>query len=307
MPASSPRSRARQLARTGTFGRASPGLVCPLILAQAAEIEALPAAQFLTDPTKLANGLRALHGAFGHDVIVTAAADDLAACSLAAAGATGDLAASSLAECSLAEYSLAAAAAGAAGAAGDLAGAVTAHPRVAAAVEATRRLAATTEDAALAAALCGPAQLATQLGRSPADPAALEECGAALLALAQAFLAAGAHLLLVVEAAPVPSAAADGWRSAVSPLVNVARFRQAAAAVVLADAASAALAPRGAVVCLPPAAAGPGQGIALSTDPATWPAPPTGAPLLTTLGPVRGGFAECRAAVAQLTATLSGA
>ena len=60
-----------------------PALVCPLVLAQAAEIEALPAGQFLTDPTKLANGLRALHGAFGTDVIVTAAADDLAACSLA--------------------------------------------------------------------------------------------------------------------------------------------------------------------------------------------------------------------------------
>ena len=74
-----------------------PALVCPLVLAQAAEIEALPAGQFLTDPTKLANGLRALHGAFGTDVIVTAAADDLAACSSAAC-------------------SLAAAAAGAAGA-----------------------------------------------------------------------------------------------------------------------------------------------------------------------------------------------
>ena len=266
-----------------------PALVCPLVLAQAAEIEALPAGQFLTDPTKLANGLRALHGAFGTDVIVTAAADDLAACSLA-------------------EYSLAAAAAGAAGAAGDLPAAVTGHPRVAAAVEATRRLAATTEDTVLAAALCGPAQLAAQLGRPPAGPAALDEHGAVLLALAKAFLEAGAHLLLVVEAEPVPRAAADGWRSAVTPLVNVARFRQAAAAVVLADPADAALAPRGAVVCVPPAASGPGQGIALDVDPAAWPAStlrPAGAPLVTTLGPVRGGFAECRAAVGQLTAALA--
>jgi hypothetical protein len=183
---------------------------------------------------------------------------------------------------------------------------VTAHPRVAAAVEATRRLAATAGDAALAAALCGPAQLAAQLGRAPADPAVLEECGAVLLALAQAFLAAGAHLLLVVEAEPVSRAAAGGWRSAVTPLVNVARFRQAAAAVVLADPADAALAPRGAVVCLPPAAAGPGQGIALEVDPAGWPAPPAGVPLVTTLGPVRGGFAECRAAIGQLTAALAG-
>ena len=268
-----------------------PALVCPLVLAQAAEIEALPAGQFLTDPTKLANGLRALHGAFGTDVIVTAAADDLAACSSSA--------------CSLA--AAAAGAAGTASAAGDLPAAVTGHPRVAAAVEATRRLAATTEDTVLAAALCGPAQLAAQLGRPP-DPAALEDCGAVLLALAKAFLEAGAHLLLVVEAEPVPRAAADGWRSAVTPLVNVARFRQAAAAVVLADPADAVLAPRGAVVCLPPAASGPGQGIALDVDPAAWPAStlrPAGAPLVTTLGPVRGGFAECRAAVGQLTAALA--
>jgi hypothetical protein len=269
VPASSARSRARQLARHGTSARPVPALVCPLVLAQAAEIEALPAGQFLTDPTKLANGLRALHGAFGTDVIVTAAADDLAACSPAAA--------------------------------------VTGHPRVAAAVEATRRLAATAEDAALAAALCGPAQLAAQLGRPP-DPAALEDCGAVLLALAKAFLEAGAHLLLVVEAEPVSRPAAGGWRSAVTPLVNVARFRQAAAAVVLADPADAALAPRGAVVCLPPAAVGPGQGIALDTDPAAWSVStlrPTGVPLITTLGPVRGGFAECRAAVGQLTAALA--
>jgi hypothetical protein len=245
--------------------------VCPLVLAQAAEIEALPAGEFLTDATKLANGLQALHGAFGNDVIVTAAADDLAACSLTAG-----------------------------------AGTAAGHPRVTAAVEATRRLTVTAEDAALAAAVCGPARLAAQLGRSPADHAALEECGAVLLALAKAFLEAGANLLLVVEAEPVPAAAAGGWRSAVAPLVNVARFRQAAAAVVLADPADTALAPRGAVVCLPPTVAGPGQGVALGPDPAAWPAPPADAPLVTSLGPVRGGFAECRAAVRMLTAAVAG-
>jgi hypothetical protein len=268
VPASSARSRARLLARQGRLAGTAPPLVCPLVLAQAAEIEALPAGQFLTDATKLANGLRALHGAFGTDVIVTAAADDLAA---TAAGTEP----------------------------------VTGHPRVAAAVEATRRLAATAEDAALAAALCGPAELAAQLGRSPADPAALEECGAALLALAKAFLAAGAHLLLVVETGPVPPEAAESWRSAVTPLVNVARFRQAAAAVVLAHPADTALAPRGAVVCLPPSAAGPGQGIALGTDPASWPEPPAGPPLITSLGPVQGGFAECRQAAGMLAAAVA--
>ena len=273
MPAPPARSRARLLAR---HGRASPALVCPLVLAQGAEIEALPVEQFLTDATKLANGLRALHTAFGTDVIVTASADDLAA------AAAGDLAA---------------AAAGA--------GSPAAHPRVAAAVEATRRLAVTADDAALAVALCGPAGLAAQLGHSPADHAALETCGVVLLALAKAFLEAGANLLLLVEAEPLPAASADGWRSAVTPLVNVARFHQAAAAVVLADPADAAIAPRGAVVCLPPQQAGPGQGIALSPDPAAWPAPPGGVPLVTSLGPVHGGFAECRAAVGMLTAAVA--
>jgi hypothetical protein len=176
---------------------------------------------------------------------------------------------------------------------------------VVAAVEATRRLAVTGDDAALAVALCGPARLAAQLGRSPADQAALETCGAVLLTLAKAFLEAGANLLLLVEAEPLSAASADGWRSAATPLVNVARFHQAAAAVVLADLADAAIAPRGAVVCLPPPQAGPGQGIALSPDPAAWRAPPAGVPLVTTLGPVRGGFAECRAAVGMLTAAVA--
>ena len=265
MPALAARSRAKLLAR---HGRVSPALVCPLVVAQAAEIEALPEERFLTDATKLANGLRALHTSFGNDVIVTAAADDLAATAARA-------------------------------------GSPAADPRVAAAVEATRRLAVTADDAALAVALCGPARLAAQFGHSPADDAALETCGAVLLTLAKAFLEAGANLLLLVEAEPLLAVSAGGWRSAATPLINVARFHQAAAAVVLADSAGAAIAPRGAVVCLPPLQAGPGQGIALSPDPAAWPAPPADVPLVTSLGPVRGGFAECRAAVGMLTAAVA--
>jgi hypothetical protein len=266
MPASPPpaRSRARILARRGPI---SPALVCPLVLAQAAEIEALPLQRFLTDATKLANGLLALHGALGNDVIVTAAADGLAA--------------------EAAE-----------------AGPVTAHPRAAAAIEATRRLAATADDAALAVALCGPARLAARLGQAPDDPAVLERCGAVLLELARAFLQAGADLLLLVEEEALPVGSGDGWRSAATPLVNLARFHQAATAVVLADPAGATAAPRRAVLCLPPSDAAGGQGIALSADPAVWGRPGPGVPLVTTLGPVRGRFAETRAAVARLAAAV---
>jgi hypothetical protein len=266
MPAPAPlaRRRARLLAR---HGQASPALVCPLVVAQAAEIEALPLQRFLTDATKLANGLLALHKALGNDVIVTAPADGLAA------EVVGT-------------------------------GSVTAHPRAAAAIEATRRLAATADEAALAVALCGPARLAAQLGQAPTDPAVLERCGTVLLELAKAFLQAGANLLLVVEEEALPAECGDGWRSAATPLVNLARFHQAAAAVVLADPAGAADAPRGAVLCLPPSDAAAGQGIALSADPAAWRTPGSGAPLVTTLGPVRGGFAETRAAVALLAAAV---
>jgi hypothetical protein len=112
------------------------------------------------------------------------------------------------------------------------------------------------------------------------------------------------NLLLVVEEEALPAGYGDAWRSAATPLVNLARFHQAAAAVVLADPAGAAAAPRGAVLCLPPSDAATGQGIALSADPAAWGTPGPGTPLVTTLGPVRGGFAQTRAAVAVLAAAV---
>lgn len=68
-----PRARARLLARSG---RAQPGLFAPLVVAQAAEIEALPLDAFLTDPTKLAKGLTALHQALGTDAITVFGAGD---------------------------------------------------------------------------------------------------------------------------------------------------------------------------------------------------------------------------------------
>jgi acetophenone carboxylase len=51
-------------------------LFAPLVLAQAAEIEALSLEAFLTDPTKLAKGLTALHRALGTDAITVFGAAD---------------------------------------------------------------------------------------------------------------------------------------------------------------------------------------------------------------------------------------
>jgi hypothetical protein len=63
------RKRAKLLLRGRPI---APALVCPLVVAQAAEIDALRVGQFLADPTKLSGGLRLLREALGSDVIVTA-------------------------------------------------------------------------------------------------------------------------------------------------------------------------------------------------------------------------------------------
>lgn len=225
------RTRAKLLLR----GRpVAPALVCPLVVAQAAEIDALPVARFLADPTKLCNGLRMLSEALRTDVIVTADGRP---------------------------------------------GLLTDGVQAAAAVEATRRLAASVADVALAAALPGP-------GRGD-DP----------LPLARAFLEAGANLLLLVEERPLPAGSGAAWQAAATTVANVARFHQAVPVVVLAGGAAAG--PRGAVVCVPDPAAG--QGLALAADPAAWTAPAEGAPVVTTLGPVAGGFAAVKEAVGRLT------
>lgn len=228
------RTRAKLLLR----GRpVAPALVCPLVVAQAAEIDARPVARFLADPTKLCNGLRMLSEALGTDVIVTADGRP---------------------------------------------GLLTDVVQAAAAVEATRRLAVSVADVALAAALPGP-------GRG-GDP----------LPLARAFLEAGANLLLLVEERPLPAGSGAAWRAAATTVANVARFHQAVPVVVLAGgAADAAAGPRGAVVCVPDPAAG--QGLALAADPAAWTVPAEGAPVVTTLGPVAGGFAAVKEAVGRLT------
>jgi hypothetical protein len=228
------RTRAKLLLR----GRpVAPALVCPLVVAQAAEIDALPVARFLADPTKLCNGLRMLSEALRTDVIVTADGRP---------------------------------------------GLLTDGVQAAAAVEATRRLAASVADVALAAALPGP-------GRGD-DP----------LPLARAFLEAGANQLLLVEERPLPAGSRAAWQAVATTVANVARFHQAVPVVVLAGgAADAAAGPRGAVVCVPDPAAG--QGLALAADPAAWRAPAEGAPVVTTLGPVAGGFAAVKEAVGRLT------
>jgi hypothetical protein len=218
-----PRARARLLLRSG---RAQPGLVAPLIVDQAAEIEALPLDEFLTNPTKLTKGLTSLHQALGTDAIA-----------VAGGGST---------------------------------------EQVDAAVEATARLVATAPgDPVLAAVLPGPAALAGERGCD------LERGGELVLEVVKRFLEAGSHLVVMVEdAAP----GTDDWRSAVTPVANVARFHQAVSVVVTGDVAS-----------LP-------YVFVLPDEPKEWTAPPAGTALTITAGVVPGhrSFSEVHEACRRL-------
>ena len=301
-----PRARVRLLARSG---RAQPGIFAPLVLAQAAEIEALPVREFLENPTKLSKGLAALHQALATDAVVTAGADALLA---EAAGAELDWRSYPP---KVVSYS---------GAGGSLAAEVAeraaTHPRVEAAVEATARLAATVPgDPALVAALTGPATLAAQLGgewftaaasdgSSDAD-AFMEIAGRVALTVTKRFLEAGANLVVLVEEQAPPEPVHEAWRSAVTPLANVTRFHQGAAVMVFESAApaDAASAPptigvcgaEGITVSGPPVRV---RGVALPPEPKEWTVPAGEPALIVTAGVVPGrcAFADTLAACSRL-------
>lgn len=262
--ASPARARARLLARRGPAALAGQRpLLCPLALVQAAEVDAVAVAELQRDPTRLAGGLRRLREALGAEMVVTAVPDGLVAG--AAAGASS--------------------------------------ARLEAAVEATARLEGSEANAVVVAAFEGPARLAAQLGAGAGATGLgerLEAAGELLRTVAARFLEAGAHLVVLVEDQPLAPGNHDAWRAAVTPLANVARFRQAPLAIALAggDADARAL-PAGAVACLPIGAAG-GSGVALPADPAAWPAACPPGTVVTTLGAVTADFASTRAALVRL-------
>lgn len=310
-----PRARARLLARSG---RSQPGIFAPLVLAQGAEVEALALGEFLADPTKLAKGLTALHQALATDAVVVAGADGLLA---EAAGA----------ELDWSTYPPVVTGAPAAGGAlpVDASERAVAHPRVEAAVEATARLAVTLAgppagDPVLVAALTGPATLAAQLGGEWFTGAAeaghaeaeafLEAVGQVALAVTKRFLAAGTHLVVLVEAGVPPVAVQEAWRDALTPLANVTRFHQAAPVMVLESAGpdGCARVPPSVGICVPegrgtdhrtvPGPANRLRGLALAREPKEWPDPRPEAALVLTAGVVPGhcGFAETLSACSRL-------
>lgn len=204
-------------------------LVLPLAHAVGSRIDALDVREFLTNPTRLAKGLAALHDAIAADGIVCCCAG-----AMEAEGAGAGV--------SWTTYPPKVTAHLPRGTPVDaLIERVLRSPRIAAAVEATRRLDATVRgEPALVACVTGPLTLARQLGGPVFDDGArADEAGAWStldlaarlgLAVARVFLSAGANLLLLREEDELPapeSAAFVEWKSALPPFANLSRFHQA--------------------------------------------------------------------------------
>ena len=180
---------ARKRAQAIAQGRAREHrVIVPLAFDVAARISARPIEVFRSDPTQLANGLSELWRALGADGIVVACADGMERES----SVDGALDAAS----------------------------IIAEGRVAASLEACARLRQSCADeAALVAGLTGPAALARAFASD------IEQAGTCFAALTQAYCAAGADLVLVIEDAGQVEDAA--WQAAIQTAGNIARFHQA--------------------------------------------------------------------------------
>ena len=215
MAATGPTARARGRLLLRGQSIAAP-LFMPLLHAVACQIESLAPRDLVTDPGKLARGLAALWDAAPTDALVTCCA---AAIEAEAAGAELDWEGYPPRVARRPEREVAVT---------DL----VKSSRLAVALEATRRLSATARgEPLLVAALTGPTTLAGELaGEGAVSAAILERAGAIGVELAGEFCRAGANLIVLLET-ELPSDDAM-WRSAVGPIVKVARFHQAPAVLV---------------------------------------------------------------------------
>lgn len=280
-------------------GKPAPPLFAPILFATAAQIEALPVADFVCDAVKLGKGLSELRRVLGTSAIVVAAASAMEAEAL---GARVDLqswpptltSSPGRRVLDLAEPGAAYAAAA----------------RVQASLEATKRLAsAESGQPVLIAVLTGPAALVQQLapnaGAGDLD-ALYEFAGRALAALVRLYSEAGVHVVVLQETS-VPTVAVEAWQGALGPVANVARFHKVPPVLLFTDVAPAADDwPANLLACVSRNHAGGFDGrphaLACATDPSAWTEFPDGADqtrLLLTLGEVPHtiGVADLRAAM----------
>lgn len=202
-------------------------LFIPLIFTLAAKLEDIALPTFLTNPTKIANALTAIHYRLHTDGVVgyydlTLVAEALG-CRLdwhtVPPGIAAPRAVEIMGNMQLSPYEL------------------KNRGRIPVALDVVRRLHMTLRDeSALLVGLPGPLRLAQQLfgndfaGRFAAGDSdtgdIFDTLTEMILHLSQAFCLAGTHLVLVDEAA-IPASVLRRWESAMVPLWNAIRFHEA--------------------------------------------------------------------------------
>ncbi|MFA7282360.1 MAG: hypothetical protein WC100_19920 [Sterolibacterium sp.] len=260
------RRRMQELARNA--GKPHTPLFAPLLFGVAAQIEALPVPEMVSNSTRLRKNLSELRRMLELPAVFCAAPSliELEALGVpvnaqvwppqTAPGATFDLVAANLEPATL-----------------------LASPRFAAAVDVVRQFAADSSEPVIAVALTGPATLAAQLRLLNAagdDETLYEFIGRLLAVLLRLYAEAGAHLIQLHETQS-PGEAEEHWKGALGTAGNVARFHRIPPLLVYAADITAPLWPMQAVPAIaadkPPPRA---HTRAWTDDPARWEALPNG-------------------------------
>jgi uroporphyrinogen-III decarboxylase len=240
----------------------------------AAQVEALELHGFLTNATKLAKGLEALHQILEVDGITCFCS---AGAELEALGAELDWSSypPSPRNASFPPQDFDNDA---------IAQRVRQLPRVAAATEATRRLAAVCRgEPVLSVAIAGPAATAQAFADDAATGSTnfvgatlLERAGRTVFEFARQFLAAGANLIVLLEndISHLDTDGVETWRAAVAPIANLSRFHKAVPVMLFnSQVAAADKIPSSFILCQPPSirsaqVGARAKGLALSPRPA---------------------------------------
>ncbi len=195
-------------------GRPHTPLFMPLLHGVAAEIDALPIIDFVSDPTKLRKGLSELRHILDTSSIISAIPSAMEAEALGAEVNT--------------DVWPPVVVSGPKDFVSNIDDPVTLlleNDRVQASVVATQQLAdLESGEVVLTAVLTGPATLLAQLGMSTPDDDAYDFAGRAIAGLARQYAEAGIHVLVLHETVlPIDI---DAWKNALGPIANVARFHR---------------------------------------------------------------------------------
>lgn len=244
-------------------GKPHTPLFMPLLHGVAAEIDALPIIDFVSDVTKLRKGLSELRHILGTSSIITAIPSAMEAQALGAEVKMDVW--PPIVTCGPEET---------VSNIEDPVALLLKNDRVQASLAATRQLAdLESGEVVLSAVLTGPATLLAQLDISTPDEDVYEFVGRSIAGLARQYAEAGIHVLILHESVlPIDI---DAWKNAVGPIANVARFHRVAPLLVFDSDTLVTVPWTPQLIACPPLGQtdifnGRAHGVAWSNDPAAW-------------------------------------